>query len=463
MKPGEPVTMEDAENHIFGMVVMNDWSARDIQKWEYVPLGPFGAKNFATSISPWVVTLDALEPFRCPTSAGEQSDPVPLEYIRDPSYSSYDIKLEVGIQGSSMDAPSTVTRSNFANLYWNIKQQLVHHSVTGCNMQPGDLLGSGTISGTPQDSFGSMLELCWKGSREVPLEGSDEVRKFLKDGDLVVMTGVCNERPGVPRVGFGAVEGRVLPAGTIGAAPAAVAEASERYANFVLYSYWRSTCSWRVRTALAAKGLLGTTEIRPVNLLQGGHKSDEHAEMNPMKQVPVLEFTDTVTGETIRLTQSMAIMDFLEESYPMGGALLPRDPVARAQAKEYAEMVNSGTQPLQNPSVFKKIEGLGKEEGVGRQFAKEAIEDGLASLEAKYTSRGANGPFMCGQSPSVADICLVPQLYNGRRFGVDLAAVCPALLAVDEACAESEYFKASHPDGQPDADVAEPPKKKAKA
>lgn len=117
----------------------------------------------------------------------------------------------------------------------------------------------------------------------------------------------------------------------------------------------------------------------------------------------------------------------------------------------------------QNPSVFKKIEGLGKEEGVGRQFAKEAIEDGLASLEAKYTSRGATGPFMCGQSPSVADICLVPQLYNGRRFGVDLAAVCPALLAVDEACAESEYFKASHPDGQPDADMAEPPKKKAKA
>ena len=111
------------------MVVMNDWSARDIQKWEYVPLGPFGAKNFATSISPWVVTLDALEPFRCPTSAGEQSDPVPLEYIRDPSYSSYDIKLEVGIQGSAMDVPSTVTRSNFANLYWNIKQQLGHHSV----------------------------------------------------------------------------------------------------------------------------------------------------------------------------------------------------------------------------------------------------------------------------------------------------------------------------------------------
>lgn len=106
---------------------------------------------------------------------------------------------------------------------------------------------------------------------QVPLEGSDEVRKFLKDGDLVVMTGVCNERPGVPRVGFGAVEGRVLPAGTIGAAPAAVAEASERYANFVLYSYWRSTCSWRVRTALAAKGLLGTTEIRPVNLLQVTH------------------------------------------------------------------------------------------------------------------------------------------------------------------------------------------------
>lgn len=222
---GRGLTMAEAEDHIFGLVLMNDWSARDIQKWEYVPLGPFGAKNFATSISPWVVTLDALEPYRCPTSAGEQSDPVPLEYLRDPEYGSYDIALEVAIANSNEmapgTAPATVCKSNFSNLYWNVKQQLVHHAVTGCNMQPGDLLGSGTISGSSQDSFGSMLELCWKGTREVPLgdtinpsTNAPVVRKFLKDGDKVVMTGACGGKAGIGRVGFGTVEGTVLPANT---------------------------------------------------------------------------------------------------------------------------------------------------------------------------------------------------------------------------------------------------------
>jgi len=244
--PGTQVTMDEAEDRIFGFVVMNDWSARDIQKWEYVPLGPFGAKNWATTISPWVVTPMALEPFKCKTSAGEQVDPTPLPYLIDKNYGSYDIKLGVDIQGDGMAKPEViqihvviqhnttqnnttqhnttltlasprlaqrVVTSNFANLYWNVKQQLVHHSVTGCNMRAGDLLGSGTISGQTEDSFGSMLEQCWKGTKEVKLGESGQIRKFLKDGDVVNMTGTC-EKEGFGKVGFGNCMAKVLPAGS---------------------------------------------------------------------------------------------------------------------------------------------------------------------------------------------------------------------------------------------------------
>ena len=209
--PGSTVSMDGAMDRIFGFVVMNDWSARDIQKWEYVPLGPFGAKNWATTISPWVVTPMALEPFKCATSAGEQTNPVPLDYLKDPEYGSYDINLGVDIQSPAMSEPARVVTSNFKNLYWNVKQQLVHHSVTGCNMRAGDLLGSGTISGQTEDSFGSMLEQCWKGTKEVNV--GDETRKFLKDGDTVFMTGLC-QKEGYGNVGFGECKARVVPAGT---------------------------------------------------------------------------------------------------------------------------------------------------------------------------------------------------------------------------------------------------------
>jgi len=146
---GEPIAMADAEAHIFGMCLMNDWSARDVQVWEYVPLGPFLAKNFATTVSPWVVTLDALEPFRAPTTTGRQ-EPPPLPYLVDPHYDaagSYDVQLEVAIKGAAMAEEGVVSRSNYRHMYWNLRQQLVHHAVSGCNMRPGDLLGSGTISG----------------------------------------------------------------------------------------------------------------------------------------------------------------------------------------------------------------------------------------------------------------------------------------------------------------------------
>jgi fumarylacetoacetase len=205
---GQPIKMEDADNHIFGYVLMNDWSARDIQKWEYVPLGPFGAKNFGTTISPWVVVPDALEPFFGKTSAGVQ-EPKPLDYLVDPNYGSYDIKLEVLIKGEDHQDYHTISRSNYKNMYWNARQQLVHHTVTGCNMEPGDLFGSGTISGSTDDSLGSMLELSWKGSREVTFPDKT-VRKFLKDGDSVNIKGYC-EGDGYC-IGFGDCEGKALPA-----------------------------------------------------------------------------------------------------------------------------------------------------------------------------------------------------------------------------------------------------------
>ena len=240
---GRPLTMEEADERIFGLVLMNDWSARDIQAWEYVPLGPFTAKNFATSISPWIVSLDALEGFRCSSSAGPEQttpNPTPLPYINDPQYATgaFDITLEVSILPEGETTPSKITTSNLRNMYWNIRQQLVHHSVTGCPMCPGDLLGTGTISGSSEDSYGSMLELSWRGSKEVVLANSSQVRKFLKDGDDVIMTGYSSS-PDKLRVGFGAVSGKVLPSGTLipSQTPSEPALVSYR-----LHGYWQSTC-----------------------------------------------------------------------------------------------------------------------------------------------------------------------------------------------------------------------------
>ena len=165
---GEPVPIDRATDHIFGLVLMNDWSARDIQAWEYQPLGPFLAKNFATSISPWVVTLEALEPFRKPLPS---QDPEPLPYLRAKNDFTFDIQLEAQLQTSSMNAPHVITRTNFQNLYWSISQQLAHHTVNGCNLEPGDLLASGTISGATEESRGCMLELTWRGAN--PLETAE--------------------------------------------------------------------------------------------------------------------------------------------------------------------------------------------------------------------------------------------------------------------------------------------------
>jgi len=203
---GNPIKIDEADEHIFGMVVMNDWSARDIQKWEYVPLGPFGAKNLGTSISPWVVTMEALKPFALPNYV---QDPTPFPYLQHADPYTFDVNLEVAIKPAGSPSSSVVAQSNFKYMYWTMKQQLAHHTITGCNMKPGDLLASGTISGPEPSSFGSMLELSWRGSKPVPLSDGGE-RKFLQDGDTVIMTGLCKGQG--YNVGFGSVEGVVLPA-----------------------------------------------------------------------------------------------------------------------------------------------------------------------------------------------------------------------------------------------------------
>lgn len=202
---GEPVSIDSAEDHIFGMVLVNDWSARDIQKWEYVPLGPFLAKNFATSISPWIVTPEALEPFK---SEKVKQVPEPLPYLQSRNHMSYDIKLEVSLRTEKMKEFTVISKSNFRYLYWDMCQQLAHHTVTGCNLRTGDLLASGTISGPDKDSYGSLLELTWRGSNPLKLPGGEE-RKFLLDGDELKITGWC-EGDGY-RIGFGEVTGKILP------------------------------------------------------------------------------------------------------------------------------------------------------------------------------------------------------------------------------------------------------------
>ncbi|MDE0472820.1 MAG: fumarylacetoacetase [Ekhidna sp.] len=202
---GESISTEKAEDYIFGMVLLNDWSARDIQKWEYVPLGPFLAKNFASSVSPWVVTMDALEPFRI---SGPQQNPKVLPYLEYGGKKHFDINLEAAIKPEGSEEKA-VTNSNFKYMYWNMAQQLAHHTVNGCNIKTGDLYGSGTISGSEPGQFGSMLEISWKGTKPVPMPDGSE-RKFILDGDTVIMRGYA-EKSGV-RVGFGEVSTKVLPA-----------------------------------------------------------------------------------------------------------------------------------------------------------------------------------------------------------------------------------------------------------
>jgi fumarylacetoacetase len=195
---GERITTAEAEDYIFGLVLFNDWSARDIQKWEYVPLGPFLGKNFGSSISPWIVTLEALQNLRV---AGPAQSPEVLDYLKYEGDSHYNVPLEVEIIPEGAKEGQIVCRSNFRHMYWNMRQQLAHHTVNGCNLRAGDMMASGTISGPEKGSFGSMLEISWRGTEPVSMPDGSE-RKFIQDGDTVVMRAPY----------FGEVSGRLLPA-----------------------------------------------------------------------------------------------------------------------------------------------------------------------------------------------------------------------------------------------------------
>lgn len=201
---GDTVSIEDAPDYIFGMVLFNDWSARDIQKWEYVPLGPFLGKSFASSISPWIVTMEALEPFKV---AGPTQEPAVLPYLQQTGNHNYDVNLQVGITPKGGEE-QVVCNSNFKYMYWSMEQQLAHHTINGCNVNVGDMMGSGTISGKEPSSYGSMLELSWAGTKPVPMKDGT-TRVFLKDNDTVTMRGYA-EKDGI-RVGFGEVSAEVLP------------------------------------------------------------------------------------------------------------------------------------------------------------------------------------------------------------------------------------------------------------
>jgi fumarylacetoacetase len=201
---GEPIPIEEAEDYIFGLVLFNDWSARDIQKWEYVPLGPFLGKNFASTISPWIVTLDALEPFRVETP---KQHPKPLKYLQFKGKKSFDINLEAAIKPKGAKE-TVVCKSNFKYMYWNMAQQLAHHTVNGCPINSGDMMGSGTISGPTPDSYGSMLELTWKGENPIKMKDGTE-RKFINDNDTVIMRAFCKNDD--VQIGFGEVKTKMLP------------------------------------------------------------------------------------------------------------------------------------------------------------------------------------------------------------------------------------------------------------
>ena len=213
---GEPITMEQAETHAFGMVLLNDWSARDVQAWEYQPLGPFLSKNFASTISPWVVTMEALAPFRVPFVRPD-ADPQPLPYLDSEGnrrQGGLDVALEVWMETQAMreagQGPARLSQSNFRDAYWTVAQLLTHHSVNGCNLQPGDLLGSGTLSGPQPEQAGSLLELSMGGKNALTL-ANGETRTFLQDGDAIILRASC-AREGFRRIGFGECRGQVLPA-----------------------------------------------------------------------------------------------------------------------------------------------------------------------------------------------------------------------------------------------------------
>ena len=343
-----------------------------------------------------------------------------------------------------MKEPIQVAQSNTSDLYWTPAQQLVHHSVTGCTMKPGDLLGSGTISSKTQG--GSMLELSWKGTKEVPLGDSGQVRKFLQDGDTVILQGWTK---GNARIGFGSCVGKVLGVDDeiVTSTPVPV----ERYTDLKLYNFGRSSASWRVRIVLESKSI--PYDIIAVDLQAEANHADEYAgKINLMKQVPVLELKDH--GKMVRISQSIAIVEFLEEAFPTKTPLLPVDPVHRARARQICQIVNSGIQPLQNVAYLQDLQERSEGRLQSSNEARLRIQKGLVALEAlvleHITYRDGDNDVRCyslgGFSPSLADAVLVPQLFNAKSvYGMDLETEFPTLDRILQSCLAHPWFAKTHP------------------
>ena len=442
------ITMEEAQGRIFGFVLMNDWSARDIQKWEYVPLGPFTSKNFATSISPWIVTTMALQPFQCPSSAGMgkngQTDPKPLEYLQDPNYCSYDINLSVHLQGKDMSHPKQICQTNYKNMYWNARQQLVHHSVTGCNMQPGDLLASGTISGVDSNSFGSLLELSWNGTRPLVLDDSSDqnTRTFLEDHDTVIMTGFC-EKEGIGRIGFGSCIGQILPAKLNSMPDESTSfekECNDCQPSLTLYDSNLPSSS----SSLKYNQIL----VRIVQMALNAKEIPYQSKKGSTFKSFTLEYMDKTTGQILKFTQPMTILELIEETCPNTGSnLYPRDIVTRSIVREITERW------LDLLSKFSRHST--KEDGPNNGV--DCVREELQSMEEWVQQRVKNstiavndnigkGPYMCGGfSPTIADLCMIAVLDYARDLDISVDQQYPTLAHIEKKCQRLAWYSTPPP------------------
>jgi fumarylacetoacetase len=408
-----PMSLAQATDRIFGYVLLNDWSARDIQRWEYVPLGPFTSKNFATTISPWIITRLALEEYAEATNLSAD-DPVPLDYLLDKDNPQvvYNVDLTVSLKTDSMQNASVICKTNLRNMYWSAAQQLVHHSVTGCIMRPGDLLGSGTISSAEcEGASGSLLELSNNGDKPIALADSSETRSFLQDGDVVIMSGVC---PG-GRVGFGECVGTIVPSVKPGTKQASDASKDVRFCNFTLYKDDLSPmATWRIKIALELKRVEYKIESKTEEMKKRNHHQ------------PILQCTDTaVNNETVQISQLLGIMNLLDQIYPDRPSLIPHGVLDRVYSFElYQQLVTELQSHLTVTDLEKKLPLVAKQVEYFRVHTRVA------------------GPYCVGTfAPTLADVALSSLLYRARRVHMAnlLNDLCPSLVKIDET------FRAEYP------------------
>ncbi len=428
---GEAIPVSRAAEHIAGFCLLNDWSARDIQAWEYQPLGPFLSKSFITSVSPWVVTAEALEPFRRAQPARPEGDPRPLPYLyddNDQAHGAFDIELEVlllteGLREKGLP-PQRLTLSNSLSMYWTVAQMVAHHSVNGCQLQPGDLFGSGTLSGAEPGQFGSLLEITAGGKQPVQLR----LRR-----DPALPRGRRRGHPprslqarGHVSIGFGECRGKVL-----AALPGRADEALYLLPFHLLLPGAHRPGAGRGWTTSRCRSTWSATAANTAN--PPTWRSTRRAAYRPCR---------SAEGEL--LIQSPAIIEYLEERYPQP-ALLSSDPLRRARERGVAALVGCDIHPLHNASVLNLLRQWGHDEEQVRQWIGHWVGQGLAAVEQLIGDQG----WCFGDRPGLADVYLVPQLYAAERFGVALDA-WPRIRRVADLAAAHPAFRQAHPANQPD-------------